>query len=325
MHGVVVLHPIVDESERGGSIRDRANPDVIALEGLYESRGHAVAFRAFDRGEARGEVERQGDLDGSVGGEYRTVIGQPLHLMWRADGAEALLDATHHHVADHLAGDAGGRRHPGDRLAVVAVEGERDAHDLAVPAGEFQRIGAPAAIRPDRRHLAVVLACSPASGMAFKQKAMLFHQPVDALGIDRGQTVGSPLAPEERGDPPVHVSRTLVDKAADFASKLDIAGSLLWAALRPPAVPALDDIRAGHTECRADRLHRVSPRSGEGDSKIGFFARARSSASLRISTSIVLRPSRRSSSRTRASRRRTSEAATNLIVGAHRLLAAFAH
>src|SRR5271170_7707765 len=103
MHGVVVLHPIVDESERGGSIRDRANPDVIALEGLYESLGHAVAFRAFDRGETRGEIERQGGLDGPVGSEYRTVIGQPLHWMRRAERAETLLDAADHHVADHLA------------------------------------------------------------------------------------------------------------------------------------------------------------------------------------------------------------------------------
>src|SRR6516225_2300268 len=310
MHGVVVLHPIIDESERGGGIRDRTDPDVIAFEGLHEGLGHTVAFWAFDRGEARGEIKRQGDRDSPVGSEYRTVIGQPLHRIRRAERAETLLDAADHHVADHLAGDAGGRRNPGDRLAVVAVEGERDTHGVAVPAGEFQRIGAPAAIRPDRRHLAVVLACSPASGMAFEQKAMLLHQPVDALSIDRGQTVEWPLALEERGDPPVPVRRTLVDKAADFASKLDIAGALLWAAPRPLAVPALDDIRAGHTECRADYLHRVSPGSGEGDSKIGFFARVSSSASLRISTSIVLRPSRRSSSRTRSSRRRTSEAAT---------------
>src|SRR5271165_406586 len=115
--------------------------------------------------------------------------------MWRMEGAETLLDAADHHVADHLAGDAGSRRNPGDRFAVVAVEGERNTHDLAVPAGEFQRIGTPAAIRPDRRDLAVMLTRSPAPGMAFEQEAMFFHQPVDALGIDRGQTVGSPLAP----------------------------------------------------------------------------------------------------------------------------------
>ena len=40
----------------------------------------------------------------------------------------------------------------------MAVEGEGDAHDLAVPAGELQRIRAPAAIRADRHDLAVMLA-----------------------------------------------------------------------------------------------------------------------------------------------------------------------
>jgi hypothetical protein len=39
-----------------------------------------------------------------------------------------------------------------------------------------------------------MLARPPAAGMAFEQKAMLLHQPIDALGVDRSQTVGSPLA-----------------------------------------------------------------------------------------------------------------------------------
>jgi len=30
--------------------------------------------------------------------------------------------------------------------------------------------------------------------MAFEQEAVLLHEPIDALGVDRGQTVGSPLA-----------------------------------------------------------------------------------------------------------------------------------
>ena len=58
MHGVVVLHPAIDESKRRSSIRDRVDPDVVPLEGLHECLSHAVAFRAFDRGEARHEVER---------------------------------------------------------------------------------------------------------------------------------------------------------------------------------------------------------------------------------------------------------------------------
>src|SRR5256885_9698579 len=43
-----------------------------AVRGFYDTRGK-VAFRAFDRGEARDQVERHGDLDGSVGGEDRAV------------------------------------------------------------------------------------------------------------------------------------------------------------------------------------------------------------------------------------------------------------
>jgi len=32
------------------------------------------------------------------------------------------------------------------------------------------------------------------TGMPFKQEAMLLHEPIDALGVDGGHTVGSPLA-----------------------------------------------------------------------------------------------------------------------------------
>src|SRR6185503_5876415 len=109
--------------------------------------------------------------------------------MWGAEGAEALLDAVDHHIADHLAADAGGRRHPGDRLTVMAIEGEGDAYDLAVPASELQRVRAPATVRTHRRHVAVMLARSPAAGVAFEQEAMLLHEPIDALGVDWGQTV----------------------------------------------------------------------------------------------------------------------------------------
>src|SRR5438105_1173989 len=111
-----------------------------------------------------------------------------------ADRTEALLGAADHHVADHLAGDAGGRCHPADDFAIMAIEGKGDAHDLAIPGEKLQRIRAPAAVRADRCHLAIVFAHPPASGMAFEQEALLLHQPIDALGVDRGHTVGSSLA-----------------------------------------------------------------------------------------------------------------------------------
>src|SRR5215472_13138826 len=170
VNGVVVLHPAV---ESGSSIFNRADPNIIALEGFNERLGHTVALRAFDRREARHQIERQGDLDGPMGSEDRSVVGEPLHAMRRADRTKALLDAVDHHVADHLAGDAGRRGNPADDLAVVAIEGEGNAHDLAIPAGELQAIRAPADVRAQRGDLAVVIAATAVSGVASQQQADL--------------------------------------------------------------------------------------------------------------------------------------------------------
>ena len=73
-------------------------------------------------------------------------------------------------------------------------------------------------------------------------------------------------------------------------------------------------VRARDAECLRNAPHRVTSLIGEAPSKVGFFTRDRSSASLRISASMVLRPSIRSSSRTRSSRRRTSETLTTALV-----------
>src|SRR5205823_4831807 len=84
--------------------------------------------------------------DRRMSGEDRPVVGEPLHGLRRARRAKSLLDAVDHHVADHLTGDAGRRGDPTDDLAVVAIEGEGEAHHLAVPASELQAIRAPADI-----------------------------------------------------------------------------------------------------------------------------------------------------------------------------------
>ena len=52
---VVVDHPSVDGSQGGGGIRDRVHPNIVALEGLHERLGDAVAFRALDGREAWGK------------------------------------------------------------------------------------------------------------------------------------------------------------------------------------------------------------------------------------------------------------------------------
>ena len=60
--------------------------------------------------------------------------------MRRMDPAKALLDAGDHHVADRLAGDAGGGRDPADHLAVMAIEREGEAHDLTISSRQPQAI-----------------------------------------------------------------------------------------------------------------------------------------------------------------------------------------
>src|SRR5438046_3111246 len=146
--------------------------------------------------------------------------------------------------------------------------------------------------------------------MPGQQQSVPLHQPVDALGVDRGQTVGSPLALEERGDPPVPVGRARVDEPPDLGDKFKIAIADLRPTPEAGAVDALGNVRASQAERVGHRLHREPSGGTELDSKIAFFTRASSSASLRISFSIVFRPSNRSRSPTRSSSLRTSAAGT---------------
>ena len=109
---------------------------------------------------------------------------------------------------------------------------------------------------------------------------------------------------------PLTVGRSRIDQTANHWQKRRVLRFLIAPTRLGVHLQTGVKVRARHPECLCDAPHRVASLSGEALSKVGFFARVRSSASLRISASMVLRPSRRSSSRTRSSRRRTSEAHT---------------
>jgi len=84
----------------------------------------------------------------------------------------------------------------------VAVRGEGDTDDIAVPAGEFlQPIRASADVGADRRDGPIMRARGIAAPMSLQEKTVLLHEQVDPL--DRSEAGGSPLALEKRGDPPV--------------------------------------------------------------------------------------------------------------------------
>src|SRR5579863_7670749 len=146
-------------------------------------------------------------------------------------------------------------------------------------------------------------------GMPGQQQPVLLHQSVDPLGVDGIEAGGSPLALEERGDPPVPIARPAIDQASNIGREFCVSSAVLGTALRTLIGRSLNQVGTSHFEGLSDPLYGISSGACDRDSKVGFFTRARSSASLRISTSMVLRPSRRSRSRTRSSSRRTSDAA----------------
>ena len=83
-----------------------------------------------------------------------------------------------------------------------------------------------------------MLAWSASAGIALLQQSVLLHQAEDALGVDG--LAGSPLALEERGDPPVAIGGPLVDEAADVGNQIDVASTVLRSALRARAVAPFD-------------------------------------------------------------------------------------
>ena len=66
-----------------------------------------------------------------------------------------------------------------------------------------------------------------------------FIRRIDPLGIDGLASGGSPLALEERGDPPVAIGRPLVDEAADVGNQFEVASTGLRTALRASSLRAV--------------------------------------------------------------------------------------
>jgi hypothetical protein len=118
---------------------------------------------------------------------------------------------------------------------------------------------------------AVVPPWSSASGMAREQQAMLLHQPVNSLCIDRRAAAGTPLALYERGDPTVAIGWSGIDMAPDFGGQLGIAFTDPRPALWANSFDALCDVGARHAQSLGDCLHRKAPRAAELDSEIVLF------------------------------------------------------
>jgi hypothetical protein len=91
-----------------------------------------------------------------------------------------------------------------------------------------------------------MIAGEPAASVALQELPVLLHKAIDPFRVDRVLAGGSPLALEERGDPPVAIGWPLVDEATDIGGQFDIAGPDLWSPCRASSLLTFDDIGSGN-------------------------------------------------------------------------------
>jgi hypothetical protein len=144
-------------------------PNVVALESLHEGFGDPIGLGAADRREARHEADGVSEGDRLVGREAAAVVGQPLHRVAGPQGAEAAFDRKQHQIAHRDAADPAGAGGPGEDLAIVGVNRERDPDRVAVPARDLEHVRSPAPVRGGGRDLAIVRALTTAAGMRRQQ------------------------------------------------------------------------------------------------------------------------------------------------------------
>lgn len=157
MHLIIVVEPdreLLDHRLRVGL---GADAGIIALEGSDESFGHAVALRAFDRCGSWDEADVSRETSSVLCGVAAAVVSQPFDgVRQLVDAPEAMLDGGDHEIAD-IAGRYAARRCDGPHgFPVAAIESEGDADVFAVVAGNFEPIGAPAAVAGVDRDPAIV-------------------------------------------------------------------------------------------------------------------------------------------------------------------------
>src|SRR3954454_15613086 len=309
---IVMAEPRIELAQHAVRVGLGADACVIPLDGFDEGFGHAIRLWALDRCRARNQpdVASQGTrLSGSVG---RAIVRQPFDRLGQfVDQPETALDAFDHQIADVRTVDAAGCRHPGDRLAVAAVEREGNPHFLAVVAADLKAVRAPARIGAVDRHATVMPPFLTGTGVACQQEAMRLHHPVDPFDIHRRTALFVALTPQQCMDAPVSVGRLAGDQCLDLSDKLCLG---LWGPAPPPTGPLQaglhGEIGAGDTQGIGDRLHSVSSRTGDSERNSRFFGCTNSSASRSTSFSKVFLPSRRCNSRTWCCNARYSEAGT---------------
>ena len=196
---VVVVEPGRKQGQDGFGVGKVGHVDVVALDGLHESLGHAVGF-----GGIRGRVSRQqpacrGERTRVVRRVRRAIVGEPLHVAGGSRRFETSVDRQRDEVADVCAVEMSVSRDPPDGFSIAAVEAEGDVDLLAVPTLNLEHVAAPAHVAGERDDLAVVQQVG-FGAVSLKQHLRLAHDPVDPPVVHRRLVC---VSPEMRGDTPI--------------------------------------------------------------------------------------------------------------------------
>src|SRR5262249_23434560 len=203
---VVMRERGMELTQHAGRVGLGTHPRVVPFDGFDEGFSHAVRLGALDRRRAWHQADVSGQGTGVPGDVGRAVVRQPFDRLGQfVDQPEAALDAFDHQIADVGAANAAGGRHPGDRLAVAAVQCEGDAHLLAIVAAYLEPVRAPSRVGAVDRDAAIMPAFLPATGMSLEQQTVRLHDAIDPLHVHCRAALFATLTPEQRVDAAVAV------------------------------------------------------------------------------------------------------------------------
>ena len=201
-----------------------ADMHIIPLEGIYEPLDHPVALRALDRRRARKQVHAGREHPRFMRRVGRDVVAEPLDPMRETIHLpEPGLDALRHQIPDHFPRDF---RHGGDvtdDLGIVVIHAEGHANPLAVPAADFEHVGAPTHVASHRDDFSIMRP-HRASGMLGEQKRVHLHDPIDPLAVHPRSAQLDQAAIQQRRDPRVPVRRATIGNLPDQGQQGVILG-----------------------------------------------------------------------------------------------------
>src|SRR5450830_1898502 len=302
MHLVEMLECVGQLSQHDSAAAAVHAADVISFKRVHEALCHAVRLRAVHWRMHRPDAQLMGQSVRFDSPESAAIVAQEFHCDRPLVGAaETCFHGLNHHVAHRLTGQAtSDPGTPSDNLAVAAVLHEHASHHLAVVAGDLEAIRAPALVRFFDHHFAVVRAAAVTTPRRFRQQqTLLLHHAVHALVVHWTQAHQASRTVHQGASTTVAIGRQRRDLGAyrvgnhHVGDRVEPGHSALVDPVRGSG-KKVNHVRARYTKDNADRLYCPSL-SNKGERAIHFFSRASSTASRRISASIVFLPSMRCS------------------------------